>query len=106
MAEDKGSRIARRIAEFQERALSERAFCEELFRDATVRLLAHKYIYYVESKQFVDDVAYDCEEETWFVMGRALGLLTEDETSPCVDFDEKHPLAKEGIRLARRLKPR
>jgi FKBP-type peptidyl-prolyl cis-trans isomerase 2 len=36
-------------------------------------------------------------------MGRALGILAEDETSPCIDFDFNHPMANKGIKLANKL---
>lgn len=80
-------------------------FCESLYKHATIRLLCHKYAYYVLHVQYVKDYGYDHEEKDWFVMGRALGHLKEDETSPCIDFDHNHPLASEGISLSKRLKP-
>lgn len=92
-----------RIAAFRERALWDREFCEQLFREATIRLLAHKYAYYVLDNPFVEDRTYDLEERSWYVMGRALGHLTKEETSPCVGFDRSHPLAAEGIALAHTL---
>lgn len=92
--------IIRRIDEFRQRAEVEPEFCLELFRYATIRLLAFKYAYYRLSEELVKDKTYDAEEQSWYVMGRALSLIKEDETSPCVDFDENHPLAKEGISLA------
>jgi hypothetical protein len=95
-----------RIEEFKKRIEVEPEFCLELFEYATVRLMCHKYAYYVKSIQFVEDIAYDGEEKGWFIMGRALGLLKEDETSPCVDFDPTHPKADEGIALANTLKPK
>lgn len=99
------SELNPRIEEFQNRIESEgREFCEELYRYATIRLLAHKYAYYVMNGHFISDGAYDGEEKSWYVMGRALGLLKEDETSPCVDFDTKHPLASEAITYAQTLK--
>jgi len=90
-----------RIAYFKKRAETEREFCEELFRDQTIRLMAHKYAYYVLNGHFVEDIPYDMEEKTWYIMGIALGLLKEDETSPCIDFDYNHPLANEGIARAK-----
>lgn len=80
-------------------------FCTELFEYATTRLMAHKYAYYVNASLFVDDYSYDMEERDWYVMGRALGLLKEDETSPCIDFDYSHLFAQAGIDLAGSLKP-
>lgn len=38
-------------------------------------------------------------------MGHALELLDQDETSPCVDFDQNHPLAIYGMALALSMKP-
>lgn len=90
------------ILEFKKRIETEKDFCLELFRYVTVRLLAFKYAYYVHNKTLIDDCAYDYEEKDWYVMGIALNLIKEDETSPCVDFDYNHPLAKEGISLANR----
>jgi hypothetical protein len=98
--------IEERIEEFKKRIEIEPEFCRELFDHATVRLLCHKYAYYVLNKHFIEDIGYDLEEKSWFVMGRALGLLKEDETSPCIDFDPNHPKANEGIALANTLTPR
>lgn len=92
-----------RIAEFTKRFETERDFCEELYRETTIKLLAAKYAYYVESNAYWKDLTYDLTEKDWYVMGRALGHLKEEDTSPCIDFDETHPLAKEGITLAKRL---
>jgi len=78
-------------------------FCESLFHHATVRLLAAKYAYYELNRPFISDYTYDIEEKHWYVMGRALGLLKEDETSPCVDWDHTHPAAAEAKKLAERL---
>lgn len=91
------------IAEFQKRMETELDFCHELFETATIRLMAAKYAYYVAHGHFMEDYAYDICEKGWYVMGRALGLLKEDETSPCLDFDEKHPKAAEGMALAKKL---
>lgn len=96
--------VEERIEEFKVRMQTELEWCEELFRYATIRLLALKYAYYVQSRTIIEDIAYDGEEKSWFVMGRALGRLKEDETSPCVDFNEKHEYAKEAIELANILK--
>lgn len=92
-----------RIAAFKKRIEEDRAFCEELFRFATLKLLASKYAYYVETKPYQDDTAYDLEEKDWHIMGMALGLLTEHETSPCIDFDPTHPMANEAIARAKKL---
>jgi hypothetical protein len=81
----------------------EKDFCQSLYHDATVKLLAAKYAYYIACKPYLSDASYDGLEKSWYIMGRALELLKEDETSPCVDFDERHPLAKEAIELANRL---
>lgn len=94
--------VLRRIEEFKKRLKKERKFCEGLFRWATVRLLAHKYAYYVLCKPYIKDYAYDGEEESWYIMGRALGKLNEDEITPCVDFDWSHSLAKEAMKLAKK----
>ena len=96
-------KVQEQIDHFKKRIGDEPEFCEHLYRYATIRLLAHKYAYYVKSNSYVEDITYDLEEKGWYVMGRALGHLKEDETSPCVDFDYDHPLAKEGIELAERL---
>lgn len=95
-----------KIEEFQNRAIKEFEFCHQLYRTATIRLLAAKYHYYVLNTTIMDDIAYDLCESSWYCMGIALGMLKEDETSPCIDFDHKHPLAQEGIALAKILKPR
>lgn len=94
------------VAKFKARLETEREWCEQLYRDLTVRLLAHKYAYYVESKHFIDDFAYDGLENSWRIMGTALGYLAPGDISPCIDFDYNHPLANEGIELARSLKTR
>jgi len=65
----------------------------KLFKRATLRLLAHKYAYYVLSTNYIKDVTYDLEEKQWFTLGRELGMLNEEETSPCIDFDHEHTLA-------------
>lgn len=92
-----------RINEFKERIKIEPDFCKELYEYATIRLMAMKYSYYVLSNTFVHDYTYDIEEKNWYIMGRALNILNEEETSPCVGFDETHPKAKEAIELAIKL---
>jgi hypothetical protein len=92
-----------RIEEFKARIAVEPEWCEELFRYATIRLLAAKYAYYVLNDPYQSDIAYDLDEKGWYVMGRALGHLKEDDTSPCVDWNENHPLAAEAIALAKEL---
>lgn len=91
------------IESFKKRMETELEFCKELFEDATIKVMAAKYAYYIESNPYKDDYSYDVLEKQWYIMGRALGLLTEEDTSPCIDFDEKHPMAKKGIALAKRL---
>lgn len=86
-----------RIKEFGGR--TDKEFCEELFKKQTIRVLAFKYAYYMDGESLVDDQVYDLEEEDWYIMGRGLGHLKEDETSPCVGFDEKLPLAEEAIKF-------
>lgn len=95
--------IETRIALFRERMKTEYDFCQELYRYATVRLLACKYAYYVLSEEIVKDISYDLSEKDWYVMGRALGHLQEDDTSPCIDWNPDHPLASEAIELASKL---
>jgi hypothetical protein len=89
-----------RIEDFKTRIEIEPDVCQALYDYATIRLLAHKYAYYKLSQEIIKDAGYDHEEQSWYVMGRALGVLKEDETSPCIDFDENHPLASEGQKLA------
>lgn len=93
--------IVKHIAAFKKRIEEDPEYCQELFDHATVRLLCFKYAYYVLNETIVKDVTYDLEEKGWYVMGRALGYLAEDQTSPCIDFDSKHPKAPEGIELAK-----
>lgn len=96
--------VEKSIKEFKERIdLDGLEFCKELYRHATVRPLAAKYAYYVLDRPYLKDVSYDGSEQGWYIMGRALGVLNEDETSPCVGFNEKHPLAKEAVELSLRL---
>lgn len=96
--------IKKSIEEFQERIKTEKDFCEELFREQTIRILAMKYEYYILNKTHFKDHVYDMGEKLWYIMGIALGNLKEDETSPCVGFDENHPLSKEAIKLAEKWK--
>lgn len=95
--------VLTRIKDFEARAEQDPQFCAELFEYATVRLLAFKYAYYVLSGQIVHDKTYDAEEQSWYVMGRALKQLEKDETSPCIDWNNKHPLAEQGKLLAEKL---
>jgi hypothetical protein len=85
---------------FKEVIASDHEYALSLFRYATVRLLAHKYAYYVLNGNYISDMGYDIEERDWFMMGRMLGQLAPDETSPCIDFDVNHPLAAEAIAYA------
>lgn len=75
-------------------------FCEDLYLLATIRLMCHKYLYYICAESIQSDEGYDAEERDWFIMGRALGFLREDETSPCVGFNEEHPYAAAGKEMA------
>lgn len=92
-----------RVEAFKIKMGTELEFCNQLFREATVRLLAAKYCYYIKDDQMWKDYSYDVYEKSWWIMGMALGLLNEDEFTPCIDFDIKHPLAQEGIALASKL---
>jgi hypothetical protein len=67
---------------------------EEIFETMTKRLMLAKYCYYVKNHGLMYDWAYDFLEKEWYTLGRKLGKLGEHETSPCVDFDQNHPLAK------------
>jgi hypothetical protein len=71
-----------------------------LFNWMTLRLLAHKYAYYILNDEYIKDITYDLEEKHWYEFGRELRLLKEDETSPCVDFDENHSMAPDAAILA------
>ena len=88
------------IEQFKERVKTEKAFCEELFKKQTIRVLAMKYEYYITLNTHFKDITFDLEEKDWYVMGRGLGVLKEDDHSPCVEFDFKHPLAQDAIKLA------
>lgn len=95
------------IADFALRIETEgRDWCLSLFEYATVRLMAHKYAYYILGGHYIDDAGYDVEERSWYVMGRALGLLEPDETSPCIGWDETHPMAPQAIAYSNTLKMR
>lgn len=99
--------VSDRIEDFKKRIEADGLeFCEELFEYATLRLLAYKYSYYVETDKIIDDVGYDICEKSWYVMGRALSKLKEDETSPCVDFDTTHPMSDKAIELYKTLSRR
>lgn len=85
------------------RLKNEREYIEELFEYTTIRLICFKYAYYVSDKDLVNDNQYDIEEFNWYLIGRAIGKLRNDETTPCVGFDENHPMTKKGIELHDRL---
>lgn len=91
------------IQDFKLRMETELDFCYELFNYATLRLMAAKYAYYELSNPYLDDLAYDILEKSWHIMGLALGLLTEDMSAPCIDWDKNHPMASEAIILANKL---
>lgn len=95
-------RIEKEIEAFKVRMETELEFCKELFHTSSVRLMAMKYSYYVLADTFATDDQYDICESGWYVMGRALGVLKVEDTSPCIGWDESHPDAIEGIALARR----
>lgn len=67
-----------------------------LFNWMTLRLMAHKYAYYVHGEAYLKDVTYDLEEKGWHRFGVELGLLNDDEHSPCIDFDWNHPMAQDA----------
>ena len=93
--------INTRIEFFKKRIEDDgRDFCYSLYEEETIRILAHKYLYYVLSQSIIRDETYDILEKIWYVMGRALGILKEDETSPCIDFDTNHVYAKQAEELA------
>jgi hypothetical protein len=90
-----------RIKEFKKRIEDDgRDFCFSLYEDASIKLMAHKYLYYILSESIIRDETYDILEKIWYVMGRALDILKEDEISPCVDFDTNHVYAKQAEELA------
>jgi len=95
------SQIEENIKMFKKRAETEPEFCQKLFDNSTIRLLSHKYAYYECNAAYLTDASYDSEEKGWYVMGRALGLLKEDETSPCIGFDYLHPFAERAIILSK-----
>lgn len=97
-------KVQDRIEAFEKRMKEEPEFCQDLFTYATLRLMAAKYAYYILGESFIKDDAYDAEENSWFVMGRALGHIIEtektDKVTPCVGWDENHPLANDSKELA------
>ena len=79
-------------------------FLGTLFRYAEIRIMAAKYVYYNHPKMvFMEDLQYDIEETNWYIIGRAIGALKEDETSPCIDWDPKQRFAPEAKCLGLRL---
>lgn len=95
--------VDKAIEDFKQRITYEKDFCEYLYKEQTIRVLACKYAYYICNNPFISDAGYDIAERSWFIMGRALSYLKEDETSPCIDWDDKHLLAIEAIELANKL---
>lgn len=61
--------------------------------------MAHKYAYYILNNSYIKDITYDLEEKHWYEFGRELGLLKEDEISPCIGFDDRHHIAPDAIIL-------
>lgn len=96
--------IQKSISEFKKRIQLEPQFCKGLFEHQTARLIAMKYYYYVLGRFIVKDDGYDVAEKEWYIMGRALGILEEDETSPCIGYDNKHPMNRRGLKIAGSLK--
>lgn len=95
--------VNKAILDFKKRIEEDKPYCEGLYIYATTRLLAAKYAYYILGESFLKDITYDCEEKVWYIMGRAFNILKEDETSPCIEWDENHFLAKDAMKLAKSL---
>lgn len=68
----------------------------EKFEQLTIDLFCHKYLYYELNQPIISDYDYDMLERKWAKLGQELGLLSEDDTMPCIGFDEKHPMAAKG----------
>lgn len=98
--------LKKSIKEFKERIKKEPEVCMRLFKHTEIHLMAMKYAYYVVGIPYVKDVTYDGVERSWYIMGRALGILNENETSPCVGFDENHKYAKRARLIAYKLRKR
>ena len=94
--------LEKSIADFKERIKEEPDFCQELCEYAELKLMALKYCYYVLNIEIEKDYAYDLQEKQWYIMGRALGYLNEEDFSPCVGWNPEHPLAEEAIVLAKK----
>jgi hypothetical protein len=43
-------------------------------------------------------------EADWRLMGVGLGLISDTDISPCLDFDFKHEYAQQAIELYERIK--
>lgn len=96
--------IEKQIQEFEARIQDDGLeFCATLFQEAELRVMAAKYAYYVSNNPYLDDMAYDILENSWYIMGRALGAIDEDETSPCIGFDSSNKFAPQAIQLAKKL---
>lgn len=67
------------------------------FRQLTVELLKHKYLYYVKNRPQITDYEYDMKERDWIKLGTDLGIDMEIYPN-WVDFDSKHPLAAEATK--------
>lgn len=70
-------------------------------------LLKHKYLYYVKNAAVISDYDYDMLEQRSWNLAAQLGFKADkwedpdenekDHVHHMVDFDKKHPLAKEVI---------
>ncbi len=97
--------IENQIAEFEKRIeVDGLEFCAALFEDAEIKVMAAKYAYYILGTSHLSDDAYDLIEHSWYVMGRALGDIDADETSPCVGWDSGQRSATKGRDLAHKLR--
>jgi len=88
------------IKAFSLRVKNEAEFCNQLFEEQTVRVLAMKYRYYVTNDPVHKDAAFDLCEWCWYVMGVALKKISREDTSPCIGFDHSHPDAAKAVELA------
>lgn len=96
--------LAKQIEDFEKRIeIDGLDFCTKLYEDAEIKIMACKYAYYVVNSPYKSDTAYDLAEHLWFVMGRALGDLEMDETTPCVGWDSGQRSASKGRELAKKL---
>lgn len=62
------------------------------FESLTIKLLQHKYEYYVLFDTVISDHEYDKLEREWEKMGIELGI-DMDNYPNWIGFDENHPLA-------------